>query len=56
MEELIQQLPLILGFAAVIGVMALINVTVNKANKQRRYEAKVKAGLIKEDPKNPVKK
>jgi hypothetical protein len=56
MEDLIQQLPTILGFVAVVAVMALINVFVNKANKQKRYEAKVKAGLIKEDPKNPVKK
>lgn len=48
------QLGLIIGFVAILGVIILVNVMVNKANKQKRYEAKVKAGFIKDGEEIPM--
>ena len=49
------QLPMILGFAVIIAGIAIVNILVNKANKQKRYEAKVKAGIIKDGEEIPTK-
>lgn len=48
MENIMESLPTILIIAAIVVAMALIQIFVNKANKKKRYEAKVKAGIIKE--------
>ena len=49
MSDIISQLPTILGLVAVVVVLVLINTMVNKANKQKRLEGKMKAGIIDKD-------
>ena len=54
MNEIIGMLPYILGYVAIVAAMALFHNYSSRVNKKKSYQAKVKAGLIKDGEAIPV--